>query len=103
IGRDSGLVGVAVISPSDIWAIGEYRDANNTDRTFTMHRNGAQWSIDPVPPIGDIDWLHGIAALSSSDVWAVGAVLTNGHNNTLTRHWDGTSWSTVPGPQGCTQ
>jgi hypothetical protein len=37
----------------------------------------------------------GIAAISANDIWAVGNI---GINKTLTEHWDGTSWSSIPSP-----
>ena len=49
--------------------------------------------------------LFGVKALSASDAWAVGerfCVTSCSIARTLTRHWDGTSWSTVPSPNGST-
>jgi hypothetical protein len=44
-----------------------------------------------------------VAAVSASDVWAVGdynnaASTSSGSEQTLTEHWDGTSWHAVPSP-----
>lgn len=38
---------------------------------------------------------HGVAPVSANDVWALGSVSTT---QTLTEHWNGTSWSMVPSP-----
>src|SRR5262249_45216583 len=38
------LYSTAAISPSDIWAVGSYRDASNSSRTLTMHWDGSAWS-----------------------------------------------------------
>jgi hypothetical protein len=83
-----GFDGVAVISPSDVWAVG----------SLTEHWDGTKWS-KVSPRVG----LNGVAALSANNVWAVGD--TNGSNvdgvshmgNALIEHWDGTKWSVVPG------
>ena len=41
--------------------------------------------------------LKGVAAFDVNDVWAVG--FTNGNNDqTLTEHWDGSSWTIIPSP-----
>jgi hypothetical protein len=41
--------------------------------------------------------LNGVRAFDVNDVWAVG--FTNGNNDqTLTEHWDGSSWTIVPSP-----
>lgn len=57
------------------------------------------WSLVPSPNEGEgSSDLSAVAALSSTDVWAAGYyTVTNGMNRTLFEHWDGSSWSTVPG------
>jgi len=43
--------------------------------------------------------LFGVAALSACDAWAVGDDLTsNGGRQTLTEHWNGSSWTVLPSP-----
>jgi hypothetical protein len=49
------------------------------------------------PGFGD-NVLEGIDAASDDDVWAVGRSLFSPSYQTLTEHWDGTSWSVVPSP-----
>lgn len=44
--------------------------------------------------------LYGVAAASASDVWAVGSYSNDPQNQdvqTLIEHWNGSSWSIVPG------
>ncbi|MDQ3704946.1 MAG: hypothetical protein M3437_06955 [Chloroflexota bacterium] len=41
--------------------------------------------------------LEDVAAISDKDIWAVGAS-RNAPADTLTMHWDGTSWGVVPSP-----
>lgn len=39
--------------------------------------------------------LGGLAALSANDIWAVGHYSDSRTTNTLTEHWDGSSWSVI--------
>lgn len=43
-----------------------------------------------------MNYLTGVVAISTNDVWSVGYYLNNKTLQTLTEHWDGTSWSIVP-------
>lgn len=59
------------------------------------------WTLVPTqssPGVGQ--GLYGVTAISASDAWAVGDVYnqTLGDQQTLTQHWDGTRWQTVPSP-----
>src|SRR5205823_1593623 len=43
--------------------------------------------------------LGGVAAVSANDVWAVGNYRDDSNNSqTLTEHWNGSTWSIVPSP-----
>ena len=44
--------------------------------------------------------LSGIAAVSATDIWAAGYTTdpSTGLQQTLTEHWDGTSWSVIASP-----
>src|SRR5436189_191180 len=53
------------------------------------------------PPAPHHDPLAGAAAVAANDFWAVGSYSnTGGPAETLTVHWDGSSWSFVPSPPG---
>jgi len=41
--------------------------------------------------------LNGVAAVAANDVWAVG-LNKGGTEKTVTEHWNGTSWTTIPSP-----
>lgn len=89
------LNGVAAISATDAWVVGNYES-----QTLTEHWNGTQWSIvsGPTPPSRDT-YLYGVSATSANNVWAVGSyVPENGLIQTLTEHWNGALWSIVPSP-----
>ena len=59
-----------------------------------------QWSVVPSPNPNVVpSGLSGVAAVSATNVWAVGYyVNTTGVTQTLTEHWNGTSWSVVKSP-----
>src|SRR5262249_12684105 len=91
----NSLTSVAVVSSSDVWAVGYYFSASGY-QTLAEHWDGTQWSIVPAPnqTTGD-DQLLSVAVVSSTDVWAVG-FYTNGPRtpfHPLVEHWDGTQWS----------
>jgi tetratricopeptide (TPR) repeat protein len=53
----------------------------------------------PNQPAAPNNQLYGVAALGPSDAWAVGYYLSGSiyREEALIQHWDGTSWSIVPG------
>ena len=53
----------------------------------------------PPSPGTENNELEGVTVLSPCDAWTVGIVQdTDGLNQTLTEHWDGTAWTVVPSP-----
>jgi hypothetical protein len=95
-GQSAELDGIAIISASDIWAVGGFFGSNPTG-PLVIHFDGKQWSQISVPGNGS---LIGVTALSTDDVWAVGSQSPVGstHESTLIEHWDGTDWDVVPSP-----
>ena len=84
------LSGVAAVAANNIWAVGNYNDASNSQQTLIEHWNGTNWSIVPSPSKGQ---LYGVTALAANNVWAVGSfagMSTNGYQ-TVIEHWNGTS------------
>jgi hypothetical protein len=96
------LRAVAAVSSSDVWAVGYYESpgGSQANQTLTEHWDGTGWSIILSPSLsGGDNYLDGVAAVSSSDVWAVGLALLNSQpGQTLTEHWDGTTWRIVSSP-----
>jgi hypothetical protein len=86
------LEAVAVISTSDVWAVG-----GAGGRTLVEHWDGTAWRIvsSPNGPGGSGE-LSSVSAFAANDVWAVG---TSG-GKTLAEHWDGTAWTVVSSPNG---
>jgi len=98
--RPSYLKDVAVISSTDIWAVG-YSGNDPVQQTLTMHWDGTQWNIVPSPNYSNyVNILHSVAAISANDVWAVGEA-EDGFV-ALVLHWNGSNWTrmTVPNTGG---
>ena len=84
----TALNGVAAISPSDAWAVGDvFNGTTQTQRTLVFHWDGTGWTHVPAPSPG-FATLYGVAGVSASDAWAVGQ-----GNNSLILRWDGSRWT----------
>src|SRR2546423_1686640 len=83
------LTAVDAVSPSDVWAVGEYTDP--ISKTLALHWDGSSWTRVSTPTGDGYSHLYGVAAVSSNDVWAVG---DNG-GNAISLHWNGSQWSSV--------
>ena len=65
-----------------------------------------QWTVMPSPQHANDSMFHAVAAFSPTDVWAAGLEYQDPSGKRLTdtvfgelyEHWDGTTWSNVPGP-----
>jgi hypothetical protein len=103
--QDNSLNDVAVVSADDVWAVGQYTTADFVVHTLIQHWNGSVWSTVPSPNRltgtgnNQINALQGVTAVTANDVWAVGytASVVDPYQ-TLTVHWNGTSWSIVDSP-----
>jgi hypothetical protein len=80
--------GVAVLSPCDVWAVG------NTSQPLIEHWSGGSWATVPSPN-SDSGALIGISATSASDIWAVGDTSSAG---ALILHYDGAGWTQQASP-----
>ncbi len=94
---DNILFGVAGLSTNDVWAVGNAGSL----ATLAIHWDGSSWSIVPTPELiypKNNGVLIGIVALSSTNIWTAGQVLQGSVQQTLSEHWDGSSWSFVSSP-----
>lgn len=102
IGGD--LTGVAVLSASNAWAVGD-RVGAGPSQTLIEHWNGRSWRRVPSPNPGGSaqpNGLSDITAISAGDMWAVGSYFDGTLDRTLILHWNGRSWRRVPSPTpGC--
>ena len=103
-GERTELTAVATLSSDDVWAVGYVTryDPDTKYRTLIEHWDGSSWSIvpSPSPGAGQKARLRGVAAQGPNDVWAVGDYYNDFFypaESVLILHWDGASWSTVPG------
>ncbi|MBV9230580.1 MAG: hypothetical protein JOZ18_14820 [Chloroflexi bacterium] len=93
------LGGLAVVSASDIWAVGSSSNSSSSSQTLIEHWNGKDWSIVTSPNRGSQDSLGSIASVTANDIWAVGSSSNNSSSSqTLTEHWNGSTWSIVTSP-----
>lgn len=95
------LNGVAALANNDIWAAGS-TSGNNITAPLIEHYDGNTWSVSPNPATaiaqstqGD-DELNAISAMSNNDIWAVG--MSDGGQQTLLEHYNGSQWSIAPSP-----
>ena len=97
----NSLLGVAATAPNDIWAVG-WKNSGDGLQSLLLHYDGTGWTEGvAVPKVGTGDnVLTGISAVSSDDVWATGYYVDGTKYKTLTLHYNGTTWSHVPSPNG---
>lgn len=101
-GRFSDFSKVEVISPGDVWAVGSERPSSRVSAADTLveHWDGSNWTRLPTPTLmGMWNSLRDIDAVAANDIWAVGSAYDGVTEDfSLLLHWDGTSWTNVPGP-----
>jgi hypothetical protein len=101
--RDNVLQAVDGSSPSDVWAVGYFRDlpyGNRARHSLVLHWNGSAWSRIPSPDVGDAQTvLNDVVALSPTNAWAVGYTNSFGGGATaIALHWNGSSWAVAAAP-----
>ena len=92
--HDNFLRGVAVLSPCNAWAVGDY----DPTQTLIVHWDGAAWTQVPSPNPGTLASLNAVSPVSASNVWAAGQYFDGTGYRTLIVHWDGSAWTQVPSP-----
>ena len=98
------LYGVSTTGARNAWAVG----AGGADPfgphspVLIMRWNGTAWKRVPVPGFHRGSALLSVTALSARNAWAVGEYDADFGGDTSGRllilHWDGRSWTRVPGP-----
>jgi hypothetical protein len=94
------LDGVAALSASSAWAVGEYFNGAS-NQTLIVHWNGTRWRRVPSPNPGgpaQFNALYSVAALSARNIWAVGTYDQGITSHTLIVHWNGLRWRRVLSP-----
>lgn len=88
------LYDVGVASATDVWAVGQQRNAADKIVPLIVHWDGTEWSEVPAPD-GQSGWLNSVSATITGDVWTVGNAgpeYTDFAN--LAMHYDGERWQT---------
>jgi len=72
------LSGVAVASPTSVWAVGFHTGGRNRQRTLVEHWDGSAWTVVPTPNANGLDnRLTGVVTVpSTGSVWAFGVHAT---------------------------
>jgi hypothetical protein len=86
--QNNDLDAIAVTSPKDAWAAGEYGNSGDI-RTLVLHWDGSAWQQVTTPSLGGpviSDTLTGIGASSAGNVWAVGHYNNGTAEQTLALH-----------------
>jgi len=102
-GQASQLIAAAAVATDDVWAVGvEETKIDAQQRSLTEHWDGSSWTVVPSPnppTAGSFTELTAVTAVATDDVWAAGWFENVARNTTdpLFEHWDGTSWTIVPG------
>lgn len=101
---EDALDGVAVLSASNVWAVGDkskLSEGNAVFKTLIEHWNGHSWKVIPSPNPGAGDnLLSSVTAVSANNIWAVGSYSNQdiGLDKNLILHWNGHSWRQVASP-----
>jgi hypothetical protein len=104
-GWNNFLGGVAAISPTDMWAVGNsqanlHSSFGNGDQNLAEHWDGSAWTAVPFPqPGSDANDLTDVAAASSTDAWAVG--VANSIGSTVAPPSTGTALPGAPTQPRC--
>ncbi len=96
------LNAIAASAAHDVWAVGDFVNSSGVAQTLAEHWNGSAWSVVPTPNQGAGDNILGsVVTVGSTDVWAVGysRADNNSPRQSLTEHWNGSSWTNVSNPQ----
>ena len=88
------LRGVAVLSPRDVWAVGNSDGGECGSAPQITHWNGRHWRL-ALQPRGAIA-LADVDASSRKEVWIVGSA----ERGSLVEHWNGTGWRQIVGQKG---
>jgi hypothetical protein len=97
--RDRVLSGVAVVSRTNVWAVG---GRVRPETPLAMHWDGARWADVRIPAVeASLNGLQDVDAVSARDVWAVGSswAATDDGPRVLVMHWNGSRWSVIKTPK----
>lgn len=91
------LLGVAVHSATDAWAVGE-ATGPGVLRPVIEHWNGQRWRLMANPKVPPLTALGGVTVGADGEAWAVGAPFRNTGRG-LVLHWTRRAWVAAPTPK----
>jgi len=97
----SNLTAIKGLSSDNVYAAGYSAGIPATSQILIMHWNGSEWNIQSSPQILGGAELEDICIISANNIWAVGdrnVGVPGPDVGTLTVHWNGTVWDTIPSP-----
>jgi hypothetical protein len=99
---DNYLYGADASDASNVWAVGVvYPPTGGTSHGLALRYDGTAWRTIPRTALPGDETLRGVDAVSATDVWAVGDHRSGiGRYDTLAAHWNGTTWTPEPTPNG---
>jgi hypothetical protein len=100
--NDTGFAAVAVKSPTDAWAVGNYQNGSADQTLIELLSNGNWEQVTSPDPGGSThtNVLSGVAISSATNAWAVGQYSTGTALRTLIERWNGVTWAQAPSPNG---
>jgi hypothetical protein len=99
---DNYLYGADASDTSNVWAVGVvYPPTGGTSHGLVLRYDGTAWrSVARTGLPGD-ETLRGVDAVSATDVWVAGDHRAGiGGYDTVAAHWNGTTWTREPTPNG---
>ena len=99
---DNYLYGADSSDSSNVWAVGVvYPPTGGSSHDLALRYDGTAWRSVPRTGLPGDDTLRGVDAVSAGDVWVVGDHRAGiGRYETMAAHWNGTTWSREPTPNG---
>jgi hypothetical protein len=91
---------VVASAPDDAWAVGQTSGSSNSQELLILHWDGQSWTRVTTAALPAAGEFLDIAAVSAHDIWATGSqyIPSEGKSGTLTMHWNGSAWTSVPSP-----
>jgi hypothetical protein len=98
--RQWALNEFASLATNDIWGVGYSSAPSTATQALIEHYDGTGWAVVPGPFVNGVSsTLSGVTRVPHrNELWAVGQVSKGAATNTLIEHYDGTTWTVVPGP-----
>jgi hypothetical protein len=98
---DNYLYGADASDSTNVWAVGAVNPPTAGPRHGLVFRyDGSAWRSVPRTGLPGNETLQGVDAVSATDVWVVGDHSAGLAYETMAAHWNGTTWTQEPTPNG---